>query len=460
MLDFITGIDFMKRIKYWVAMMIIINTGAFAQELTLKQCFDYARSNNNGIKVSRLDSIVSDKKVKEQIGAGLPQIDATGSLTDNVLVATQMMPAEMVGGQSGSYFGIKMGMQYDVSAKLSLSQKLFDQSFWVGLDAAKLNTQVSNLNIVKQEEQTAFDVSKAYYRVAVVQKQLHNLKYILEILEKTLKMTEIKYQNGVAKKIDVDRLKVSYNSTKSRLVQTELMYKQYLNNLKYTMGMPLEMQMQVVDINSYDIDTADYSNIEQDTAVIHNRVDYLIQKAMITAQELNRDNNKASYLPTLSLTASIGVQSMSNQFNFWESNTSWYSNSAIGLTMKIPIFSGFSTQAKVEQSEVNIEIEKENLDEKEKSIKVDISNYYMQLKSAAESLQSEKDNLELAKTVYENTQIEYSLGKSASIDLIQAESSWLDAQNSYYSKLLDLFLAQIDLEKNKGTLLNFINNLK
>jgi outer membrane protein len=450
----------MRNIKIAALLFILLKFNAFSETYTLNQCINYAKNNNSNIKVTKLDSAISEKKVKELIGGGLPQIDFTGTLTDNLKIATQMMPAEMMGGESGNFIPIKMGVQYDLNGKLSLNQKLFDKSFWIGLDASKLNTKLSEQKISKQEEQTFYDITTEYFKIVVIQKQLKNLKEILSSSDSTLKSTRIKYLNGAVRKIDVDKIQVSYNSTKYKLEQSELNCKQYLNKLKYLIGMPLNQELNIIAISEMDIDSLYSNNIKKDTNSLNNRIDYQIQNTMISIQEADKDNNKASYLPTLSFFANYGLESMRNQLDFFSNSQSWYSNSSMGLTLKVPIFSGFSKEAKVEQSEINIAIEKENLKNLEESIKVDIVNYYLQFKNAFDNIQNEKDNLELAKSVYNNTQIEYTQGKGSSLELIQAESSLRETQNNYYSKLLDLYLAQLDLEKNKGTLINFINNIK
>lgn len=450
----------MKKIIMSTFLILAVNFQGLAGNYSLKQCINFARNNNSNIKTAKLDSAVSEKKVKELVGTGLPQIEASGSLTDNLKINTQMMPAEMMGGAPGTYFAVQMGTKYDFSGKVSLNQKLLDFSFWVGLDAAKLSSQMSGQTISKQEEQIDYNVTSAYYKAVVLQMQLGNLKDILASSEKTLKSTEIKYQNGAAKKIEVDKIKVSYNNTKSQLLQTELNLKKAINNLKFQMGMPLETQLTLTDsLNS------NFSSMIEDTKTIDsnkadNRIDYQIQKTNILLQEANKKNNETANYPTISLNASYGVQAMREQFDFLNFSKDWFSNAAVGLTLRIPIFTGLSNQAKIEQSEINIEKEKENLKYMEQSIKVDISNYYIQLKNAIENIQNEKNNLELALSVFSNTQIEFSLGKTSSLELVQAESTLRETQNNYYSRLLDLYLAQLDLEKNKGTLNNFINNIK
>jgi outer membrane protein TolC len=429
----------------------------FGQTYSLKQCIEYARKNNSNIKTASLDSDISGKMVNEQIGSGLPQIDITGSFDDNLKIITQILPGELI-GKPGTFIPVTIGTPFNVSAGISLTQKIFDPSFWVGLKAAKISKNMSEQNIQKTDEQVIYDVSSAYYKAKIIQKQSDNLKIILSSSERTLKSTELKYKNGLVKKIDVDKIKVSYNATNSQLQQAELSCEQSLNNLKFYMGMQVESN--IVLQEEMPDSAASYIESENNQNFIENRVDYQIQKTNVELYEVDKQNNIAAYIPTLSFYANYNFQAMRSEFDFFQSGKDWYNSSAIGLELKIPVFSGFKRLSKVEQSQLNIEKAMENLKLTEQSIKVELSNYYIQFRNAIDNIQTEKENLALAESVYQNTQLEFSQGTGSSLDLVQTESSLRETQNNYYNKLLTLYIAKLDLEKSQGTLTHFINNLK
>jgi len=194
----------MKTLKSITILFFVLSLPLFGQTYSLKQCLEYAKQNNSNIKIAYLDSDISGKVVNEQIGKGLPQINITGTLEDKLKIATQLLPGELMGYAAGTFIPVKFGTKYNASGTLSLTQKIFDGSFWVGLKAAKISESMSEQNIQKTEEQTAYDVSSAYYRALIIQKRLKNLKIIQAASENTLKSTELKYQNGLAQKIDVE----------------------------------------------------------------------------------------------------------------------------------------------------------------------------------------------------------------------------------------------------------------
>ncbi|MGB8657958.1 MAG: TolC family protein [Candidatus Zixiibacteriota bacterium] len=446
------------KLKLTIIGLSVLCLPLIAQALSLKQCIEYAKHNSSNIKIALLEFEVSGRKISERIGTTLPQIDVSGSLENNLKLTTQLMPGELL-GKPGTTVAVEMGTKYDANGGIELTQKIIDPSFWVGLKAAKISKLQAQKNMQKTEEETYYDVSEAYYKALIIQKQLNNLKVVLAVSEQSLKSTELKYENGLVKKIDVDKIKVSYNSTNSQMQQTELNYKQFLNNLKYVMGMPADSTMVLSD-SLFEIEPTDSESSYSNEKYLENRIDYQLQKINLSLQTVDKTNNIAAYLPTLSLYANYNYQAMRSEFDFLKSGKQWYRNSAVGLQLKIPIFSGFQRLSKVSQSQLNIEKAKENIKLKEQSIKVEISNYEIQYRTALDNIENEKENLALAESVYRSTQQEFKQGTSSSLDLVQAESSFRETQNNYYNKLLNLYTAKLDLEKSKGTLVSFINNLK
>jgi len=236
-----------KRKTTTILIFFALSLPLTAQTLSLKQCIEYAQQNNSNIKIASLNSEVSGKLVDEQIGKALPQIDINGSLTNNLKVTTSLLPGELMGGEPGTFIPVKMGTKYSAAGNIQLTQKIIDPSVWIGLKAAKLSADLSLQNIQQTDEQTFYNVSSAYYRALVIQKQVDNLHAIIAASEQSLKSTELRYKNGMAKKIDVDKIRVSYNNTKSQVEQTELNCKQALNNLKYSMGMSVDSDIVILD---------------------------------------------------------------------------------------------------------------------------------------------------------------------------------------------------------------------
>jgi outer membrane protein TolC len=290
----------------------------------------------------------------------------------------------------------------------------------------------------------------------VIGKQLNTLRSTLNTSAKQLESTELRYQNGMAKQIDVDKIRVSYNNLKSQVQQSELNYAQSLCNLKNYMGMPVETGIALTD-TVMNIDNESLEALLSDFNV-ENRTDFQLQKIALKAFEADKNRNKAGYLPSLNFTANIASSAQRKKMNFLDSNEPWFTSSALIFSLRVPIFDGLQRQQRIAQSNLNIEKSRVKIEQSKQAIQVDLSNYENQYKTAVNNIKNEKENLILSEKVYKNTQLQYQQGVATSLDLVQAESSYNESTNNYFSKLLTLYIARINLEQGKGNLLNYINN--
>jgi len=452
----------MKSKKKLIGMLILsfllADVSAFAQKpLTLKECIDYSFSNNRNIKIANYNVNISQKKISEQLGNYLPQINVSGELDNNLMLTTQLMPAEMVGGTPGTYIAVKFGNKYSVSIGAQLTQKLYDPTYLYAIKSAKINRDISVLSQQQTSELTAYTICLTYYQTLVIQMQMNVLKSTLTASEQSLKSIELKYKNGMAKKMDVDKIMVSYNNTRSQLEQAELSYSQSLNMLKYDMGMPVDSSIALAD-TTINISKYLLANDTVPKLQLDNIIDYQLKKTNVSLMLTDKKTKIAAFQPALSFFGNFNYNAMRQEFNFFDADKDWYSSSGIGLKLTIPVFDGLQRNSKLAQSELNIKIANENLLLTEQSIKVDISNYEIQYRNALDNINREKENLDLAESVYNNTQLEYQQGASSTLDLIQSESSYMVSQNTYFNKLLDLYIARVELEKAMGNLMKFINN--
>ena len=238
--------------------------------------------------------------------------------------------------------------------------------------------------------------------------------------------------------------------------QSRLAYEQSLNELKYKMGMPLDSAIALADT----VISIEQASVAVDTAAqnyAEKRIDYQMQKTMIELYQLDKKRHSAGYLPTLSLTGRYGYNAMRDEFDFFDTKKDWYSSAAIGLRLTVPIFDGLQKQARISQSKITVFKAEETLRQTEQNIKLDISNYEKQLANAQENIANETVNLKLAEEVYQTTALMNAQGTGTSLELVQAESALREAQNTYYNRLFSLYIARLDLEQSRGSLMAFIS---
>ncbi|HLP51096.1 MAG TPA: TolC family protein, partial [Chitinophagales bacterium] len=75
------------------------------------------------------------------------------------------------------------------------------------------------------------------------------------------------------------------------------------------------------------------------------------------------------------------------------------------------------------------------------------------------SLQNDKANLELAKSVFDNTTLQYQNGVASLADLLNSDYSYKEAQTNYLNSLVSCLIAKVEVERSKGTIKQYINTL-
>jgi outer membrane protein TolC len=108
----------------------------------------------------------------------LPQINASGTVDDNEIVATQLLPGEIL-GQPGTFVPVKFGTKYSFNAGVQLTQMVINPAFWTSLKTTKMGVRLAQQNTQKTAEQLAYSISKLYYQTLIIQKQVNILKATL-----------------------------------------------------------------------------------------------------------------------------------------------------------------------------------------------------------------------------------------------------------------------------------------
>lgn len=442
-------IEIVKLLLILFGVIIIPEFTMAQQKVTLGEALNFALQNNTRIRKARLDIEGGKYKVEEVRAQALPQITGTSGLTYNPIIGQQVVD---FGGQLQT---LRFGQKWNSNAGVQLSQQLFNQQVFTGLQAAKSSTEYYNLTAQLTEEQIIELVANNYYQVLVNRQQLivvdNNIKNV-KVIEKIIAN---QYKNGLAKKIDVDRIQVNLTNLETQREQNTNAITQLENQLKFAMGMPVSTQIILPDTELTAV-----AQLPQftDTVALANRTEIKLLDTQDKLLSLQRKAYVSEYYPTLALTGNYTYSSQSNGFDFLSSNASaiGFGSSAIGLTLRVPIFNGFLTRSKIRQADVDIRKAREDRRETTNSLNLAYENAKIQLKNSLNTINAQKRNVELAQEIYKSTQNNYNNGLASLTDLLDTESSLTEAQNSYTQALLSYKIAEIQLIKSNGNIKSLV----
>ena len=426
-----------------------------AQEtVTLKQAIEYALQNKADAQNAQLDIRNADYQIMEAKAGALPKINGVANITYNPILQTTALDAGAFSGGPSNIQLITLGQKWNAGAGVQLSQALFNQQVFIGLKAAKSTKEFYQLNAELTEEQIIERVSNAYFQVFTIQQKKETLENSYASTEKARNIIKSLFDNGLAKKIDLDRTNVNLTNINTILKQQQNAINQAENALKFYMGMPIENKIELVKA-----DMEITPHLLDETVRTDERSEIKILNKQRELLQYNKKAVEAAYYPTVNLNANYSWQGLGDKFpltNGKKNGVYWADYSAITLGVNIPIFNGFATKARVEMAQ--IELDKLDVSIKDTKLGLDLSyqNAKSQIENSLLALENQKANVSLAETVTSNTKHNYQYGLANLTELLEAENALVEAKNNYSNAILEYKIAEIQYYKAKGELKNYI----
>lgn len=448
----------------------IDTTTVKTHEFSLQQTIDYAKKNNVAVKNALLDIKYQEQVNREVTSAAYPHINASLSTTYNPNVATQVIPNfispatyqvlvdEGVRDGNGNpiqkpndfgFIAAQFGTKYSANAAITLSQILFDGQVFVGLQARDATIRFAQKNAEITEEMIKTNIHKIYYQLVVAKKQVELLDANIALWEKNLHDTKILYENGFAEKLDIDRVNVVLTNiqTERRKIVNGISNGYY--GLKVLIGMPVQDRLILTD--NIDDEQVKEGMLETMSYKYEDRKEYQYAQIGKELNEYNTRRYRLSQIPTITLSGMYAQNAQRDKWNFFGKGE-WFTISNVNLNISIPIFNGFYTKSKIQQTI----IEQQKINNQIEALKLSIDNEVEtaknNFKSAITTMDFQKQNMELAEKVYNQTKKKYEVGTASQTDINTTQTSLKEAQTNYISALYDAIVAKIDFLKATGKL--------
>ncbi|MEB2775827.1 TolC family protein [Algoriphagus sp. D3-2-R+10] len=422
--------------------------------LTLKESIQIGLENNRTLKKAILDEEKAKYQRNEIRGAGLPQFSAYGQYNNFLDVFPQAVPGGIFGGDPSEIQVISLGVPQSLKAGFELNQLIFSNSYLIGLKAAKTGEEFYRILAEQSEEDVIHEISMNFLGVIQLELQKENLQANIDQLESLQKILQSQYDNDLARKVDLNRVKVNLTSIKSELENLEISSYQQEGYLKLLMGIPVDTEINL------DQSIADTDQLIQDFQIqdlsIADRKDIQVLGVQKQLYEYEYKNIKAAHQPQLVGFADFNKNAFSEDFDFMSQNKVWYQGFLIGLKLQIPIFDGMQTKYKAAQSRVTAQqLDLDRLqaeDAAELEYKNALNKYY----NSISTLKSLDGNLDLANDVLKETTLLYKEGLSPLTDLLDAETTQRAAQANFNNQIIQVRIAQLEILNSTGKITNLL----
>jgi len=444
-----------NRTKWLTVILAITCNILVAQEVkkhsfSLAEATSYARIHSYISKNADLDIISARKQVWESISTGLPQVDGLVDFNAFLDLPVSLIPAEFVGGEPGTYIPLKFGQDYNSSFGVTVTQQIFDPVWFVGMKAAKVYVNLALGTQEKTQIEIREFVTDAYYNVLIAEKFLATNRDNLENSQKLFNDTEAYYKNGFAEEQDVEQLRLMVKQSENELIKADRTIRVTKMVLKYVIGVDVNEDIELTDSLEQFVNPVVEAGTVAREFDYSKHVDYRILETQYSLRKSQLDLEKVSLLPKIDVFYSWMKTAYSNDINLFKED--WYPNSVIGVKFSIPIASSGGRITKIQRARIELEKKENEQLMNIQNLQMGYITAYTDLESALDKLKNDKENSEIARRIYQKTQIKFNNGISTSTELSQNETQYLNAYSNYLMSMLQVLQSKMNLDKAVGEL--------
>ena len=292
------------------------------------------------------------------------------------------------------------------------------------------------------------NVTKSFYTLLLTLEQINVLKEDTAEFGKSFRDAYHQYVGGIVDETDYEQAEITLNNTMAQLKQAnENVIPQYAQ-LKQLMGFPTEKQFNVL------FDTLEMmKNIHIDTnqqLQFEKRIEFQLLNTDKAIQQQTVDYYRYSFLPTVSGFFNYNLYYSNDHLS--ELLSTGYPGSNVGLTLTMPIFTGFYRLNNLHKAKLQAQI----LDWTQTDLKSQINVQYTSALAAYKgnyyNLQILQKNVSLARRVYFVVTLQYRQGIVPYLNVITAETNLITSEINYLNALFQVLSNKVDLEKAMGTI--------
>jgi outer membrane protein len=311
------------------------------------------------------------------------------------------------------------------------------------LDATKQDYESTNQDIV-------LAIKQAYYVYLGTQALVKVRQETVRSRELLVRQAQGFYEVGTRAKIDVARAEANLYTARADLIAAENGVKIAWVTLRNAMGLPRLAEQPVAEDSpevELSMNLADARN-----AAFSARTELKSFEAQRRASDQLIATARRGHLPDLLFDASYGRRHVSNEtvsgrtLNTFPLQPTW----SVGLSFNIPIFDGFRTTNRVEETLHNYYNVRAQEEDRRQLIALEVEQSYLRVVETQERIKANESAAKAAKENLDLAQGRYQVGVGSIIEVTDAETLYTDAQTTYIRTIYDYKIADAQLARAMG----------
>ncbi|HEX6890502.1 MAG TPA: TolC family protein [Chryseolinea sp.] len=406
------------------------------QDASLDKVVQYALVHQPAVQQALTDEEITNKVIKGKLADWYPQIN----FTYNYQHFTDLQ-SSIIGGNL-----IRFGVENTSSTQFTATQNLFNRDVLLASSTASKVRIYASQNTSRSKIDVVVNVTKAFYDILATSQQIKVSEESIIRLQRSVKDAYSRYTTGVADKTDYKRATIQLSNTEAALKSNTEQLKFKIEYLKSLIGYPPDSDLTI----RYDTLQME-SEVTLDTLQELNYTAHIDYQMLYTQRELQEANVKYAnwaLLPNLSLYGAYILNYQNNKFSELYDNK--YPYSYVGATLAFPIFQGGKRISKIQEQKWTSKRLDWSLKNLQNVLNAEYTRALASYKSNLATYLAQKENVDLAKEVYDVIQLQYKNGIRPYLDVTIAESDLRTTRINYFNALYSVLASKMDVQRALG----------
>ena len=428
-----------------IVLLIVQSAKLIAQEskyfASINEVIAFTKNNNITFQNANYENQMSDITTKTAIGNLFnPKIPTSIQVLDNINQQVSFLPGQAFGQPIGTFKEVTIGQQYVSTFNIHPQFDILNMANYALIKTTKINQQLVE-NQHKINEQNLYEkINIVYFNILTFNGQKEIVKENIIIAKDILGIITNKFNEGVARKQEVNEAEVNLISLQDKFDQIEINTKIQYQTLN------LFFENKIDAILSENI-----WNYQNTDTILKTQNNLIIENVTLQTQMAQQENKALKYqnLPVLSFVSSLNWQNLSNDFSFAK-NSNWINYNYIGLKLSYDLPTTVQKITNQKSKQIQIQILKNN--EKHSLIENESKNAQMILEY--EKSLKQKENLwkihDLKKDTYEKNFNQFKENILPLDKLLISQNDMLVSKLNIVSSLANIGFNKTKIEINNG----------
>ncbi|GAA0546844.1 TolC family protein [Chitinophaga japonensis] len=431
------------------AALFLYGAGAQGQtlRLSLQEVVSLAAKHNRTLKASGIDIAVAQEQRRVARSLSLPSA-SLGAQYAHYFELPVFFGIGETNGDPDKVAYSRFGGRDQFSAALSVAQPLYNPSAKPAQREAALQEKASRTLYLDKTVDLTAAVKRTYLGILVLNKRLQLQHESLQRNEKALQDARSLLAQGRALRVDTLRAYTSVKNLQPDILKLTKAIEVGKLQLTTLMGLDSLQDIMLTDSLAHPAAASIPAAATVYTEARANRPDLQQLRLQQEIREQGIALAKARRLPVVSLVGQYQLQSQARSFRFFDA--SWPGASFAGAQVTLPLFSGSSNKARIQQARLTHEQAGIELTDAYEQLRTEVRQVIANLQETFERVQTQTQVKETAKLSYDIIQYRYQKGVASRLELTDAELALTTAQLNYLEAVYDYLAAGIELDRTRG----------